>query len=484
MKWSIELGEFDIQYRPWTAIKAQVIADFVAKFTPSQEDQVNISPETNPQIQTDKKATWTLFVDGSSNAHASGAGLIITSPAGENIAYALWFGFKATNNEAGYEALIAGLKLAEVLRVEQLIAYTDSQLIAGQVRAEYEAKHEKMKAYLRKVEELKNHFTRFSVHQIPREKNANADALARLATALDPEVNRAIPLEYLDKPSTLQEVQKEVQQLVLNMGWAEPIIKYFKEGELPKDINEARKVKIRAARYTLIKGVLYKKVFSLPYLRCVSAEEARYILKEIHEGDCGNHAGGRSLAHKAIRQGYYWPTVQKDAMDYAKKCDKCQRFSNVPKQPPEELTPMTGPWPFAQWRMDLIGIKNHYSSPGHPQANGQAEVANRSILQMIKKKLKDKKGTWPEELPSVLWAYRTTARTLWGETPFLLAFGSEAVVPAEVGVTNFRTEHYEPRANERELLLSLDLIEERRELTQIRTAAYQQMVSRYYNAKV
>ena len=77
-----------------------------------------------------------------------------------------------------------------------------------------------------------------------------------------------------------------------------------------------------------------------------------------------------------------------------------------------------------------LGIKNHYSSPTYPQANGQVEVTNRSLLKIIKTQLDGAKGIWPEELPSVLWAYRTTVRTPTGETPFRLTYGNEAVIPA------------------------------------------------------
>ena len=77
-------------------------------------------------------------------------------------------------------------------------------------------------------------------------------------------------------------------------------------------------------------------------------------------------------------------------------------------------------------------IRFQFSSPGHPQANGQAEVMNRTLLKIIKTKLDDAKGAWPEELPNVLWAYRTTARTLTGETPFKLTYGTEAVILVEI----------------------------------------------------
>ena len=78
-------------------------------------------------------------------------------------------------------------------------------------------------------------------------------------------------------------------------------------------------------------------------------------MKEVHEGICGNHSGARSLVHKLIRAGYYWPTMLKDTQSYVKAYDKCQRFSNLIRQPSEELSPMTAPWPFAQWGLDIIG---------------------------------------------------------------------------------------------------------------------------------
>ena len=94
-----------------------------------------------------------------------------------------------------------------------------------------------------------------------------------------------------------------------------------------------------------------------------------------------------------------------------------------------------------------LGIKNHYSSPAHPQANGQVEVTNQSLFKIIKTRLEGAKGIWPEELPSILWAYRTTARTPIRETPFQLAYGSETVILAEVELTSYRVENHEESRN-------------------------------------
>ena len=131
-----------------------------------------------------------------------------------------------------------------------------------------------------------------------------------------------------------------------------------------------------------------------------------------------------------------------------------------------------------------FGIQNHYSSPAHPQANGQVEVANRSLLKIIKTRLERAKGLWPDELLGVLWAYRTTVRTPTGETPFKLAYGSEAVIPAKVHMANHRVTMYQDKDNGEQLRLNLDLINEVRTDAEERTARYKNLMARQYDAMV
>ena len=114
-----------------------------------------------------------------------------------------------------------------------------------------------------------------------------------------------------------------------------------------------------------------------------------------------------------------------------------------------------------------LGIRNFFSSPGYPQANGQAEVSNKVILDGIKKRLEEAKGKWVEELPSILRTHRTTHRRLTGETPFALAYGVEAVIPLEVGLPTIRTTEFDAEQNENNLRKDLNLIEERRDLAAI-----------------
>ena len=107
-------------------------------------------------------------------------------------------------------------------------------------------------------------------------------------------------------------------------SWMTPIISFLQDGHLPQNTEEAKKIKKRVARFTILNDALYKRGFCMPYLKCVDEEEARYILEEIHGGVCGDHAGLRSLVNKVIRTGYFWPTMQVDVVEIVKKCDKCQ----------------------------------------------------------------------------------------------------------------------------------------------------------------
>ncbi|GAV81798.1 rve domain-containing protein [Cephalotus follicularis] len=132
-----------------------------------------------------------------------------------------------------------------------------------------------------------------------------------------------------------------------------------------------------------------------------------------------------------------------------------------------------------EWR-----IEHRLASVAYPQSNGQAEVINRDIISGLKKRLEDSKGRWTEELPSVLWAYRTTPRTTTSESPFSLCFGAEAMILVEIGVQSPRIVHFSEENNEEGLRNLLDLVEELRDKAAIKVAAYQQRVSRYYNKRV
>ncbi|KAK0582506.1 hypothetical protein LWI29_026330 [Acer saccharum] len=152
-KWAIELSEFDVEYLPRTAIKAQAVADFVAECTEPSIEVVRMMVEQNKKI-----FKWQLRVDGSSNTHGSGAGVVVSTLEGDSVECALRFDFKATNNQAEYEALIAGLKVCTVLGADEVEIFSDSQVVVNQVLDEYQARDESMITYLELAKELLERF--------------------------------------------------------------------------------------------------------------------------------------------------------------------------------------------------------------------------------------------------------------------------------------------------------------------------------------
>ncbi|XP_075649991.1 uncharacterized protein LOC142620513 [Castanea sativa] len=158
-------------------------------------------------------------------------------------------------------------------------------------------------------------FKEASFVQLPREENVEADALAK-AASIGGTMDKYDKAQYMPSIDLL-----EIQQIEGGENWTTPIIVYLKEGRLLEDRDKARKLRVRAAKYVLVDEVLYKRGFSQPYLRCLAPDESNYILREVHEGACGNYSGARSLVHKVIHAGYYWPTIQADAKAYIKVCD-------------------------------------------------------------------------------------------------------------------------------------------------------------------
>ena len=131
-----------------------------------------------------------------------------------------------------------------------------------------------------------------------------------------------------------------------------------------------------------------------------------------------------------------------------------------------------------------LEITNRYSTPAYPQGNGQAEAVNKVIVSGLKKRLDDAKGRWVEELPHVLWTYRTTLQRSIEETPFSMSYGAEAVIPLETGFPTLRTQSFNPSDNDELLERNLDLIEETRESAMVQLAYYQHKLKQGYDAKV
>uniref|UniRef100_A0A2N9FB44 Integrase catalytic domain-containing protein n=1 Tax=Fagus sylvatica TaxID=28930 RepID=A0A2N9FB44_FAGSY len=321
--------------------------------------------------------------------------------------------------------------------------------------------------------DLLKSFDEVNIERVGREHNGHADSLAGLASSVAPDFRRTIAVEVHDSPSIMKSSPAIICQIEAGPSWMDPILNYLTKDVLPADQKEAAKIRRDATRYWVSReGKLYKKSYTGPYLLCVHPDLVPDLLYEIHEGVCGGHTGGRSLAHRAIGQGYWWPYMQKDAAQYVRRCEKCQLFAPAIHKPASQLNPISSPWPFAQCLISdngtqfdsgpfkkycsEFGIRNHFSSPAYPQGNGQAESSNKTILNGIKKRLEEAKGRWVEELPTILWTFRTTPRSSTGETPFSLTYGLE----------------------------DMDLAQERRDLAMIRLASYQGDLKKKYGRSI
>ncbi|XP_021980458.1 uncharacterized protein LOC110876602 [Helianthus annuus] len=463
---------------------------------------------------------WLLYTDGASNEDGAGAGLRLVSPEKHEFTYAIKLDFKNTNNEAEYEAFLAGLRLAIKMGAQNLQAHVDSLLIASQINGIYDAKGEVMALYLDQAKELLQQFKSYKVVHINRSENKPADALSKLASNSFQHLAKDVRIEVLKNPSVLLRQVNVIE--IRQPSWMTPIIQYLQEGILPESKAEARKIQNKALHYEMNGGILYRKSFLGPLLRCVDPQDANYLIREIHEGICGIHAGPRMVVAKIMNAGYYWPGMHVDALRELRKCDSCQRHSPKTLRPKNDLIPVSTAWPFQQWGIDMVGpfpdapgavkfglplkivtnnstnfasedlqnwmkemkIEHTFSSIAHPQGNGQVESVNKSIVEWIKARLGTKRRGWVDEFPSILWAHRTMPKTSTGETPFSLVYGSEAVIPAEIGLPSPRLTAINTIENEAERRLDLDLLEERREIARIKEVKYKTQLERYYNARV
>ncbi|XP_010693417.1 uncharacterized protein LOC104906374 [Beta vulgaris subsp. vulgaris] len=333
--------------------------------------------------------------------------------------------------------------------------------------------------------------------QIPRSENHQADDISKLASSVERDVQRTVFWEVKPAKSIDQE-----QVMFLSRGnvWMDPIIEFKKTGRLSTDPLEAKYVKARDKWFELWDKNLYKKSFNRPLLKCITREDGLDVLKELHEGACASHIEGRALGEKALRTGYYWPTFKEDAFVYAKKCDSCQRHGNMYQKPSNYMTRILFPLPFAKWGIDILGpfpfetpklkecladqnIKAHFAAVAHPQANGQVETFNKILSNCIKKKLDNARGLWVEELQLVLWSIRTTSKKSAGEIPFILDYGSEAVLPIEIEEPTLRVMLHSEETNSA-LRTALDQVLEVRGNALLRMQLYKLRMAREFNKRV
>ncbi|XP_059638745.1 uncharacterized protein LOC132281021 [Cornus florida] len=272
-KWAIELSSIDISYEPKVSHKGQTLVDFLLEY------------EDKPEEPGPSKPQWELRVDGSSSLISAGAGVIITTPEGTKLQQSIRLTFLATNNEAEYEDLLAGLRLANQL----------------QVTGQYQPKEDRMKAYREAMESASRRFNQIEFHQIPREENSEEDQLAATASSSDEDLVRIVPIDILDEPSKIprQEIMV-IPNVPHEPCWMDPLEAYLKKGT-PRT-RRPRRRNLGSPQPNMLSSITnYTESHS-----------------QIHDGDCSNHSRGRSLAHKIPTQGYFWPYLARNAEEYAR----------------------------------------------------------------------------------------------------------------------------------------------------------------------
>ncbi|XP_071740060.1 uncharacterized protein [Rutidosis leptorrhynchoides] len=433
VKWAVELGEYEINISPWHEVKGQILADFLLKTTEKVDNSHD--SKSNNQI-------WELHTDGVLSEEGIGAGLVLTNLEGEEHTYALKFCFYASNNEAEYEALLSGLRIATEMGIKYLRAYVDSQIVAQQVNGAFEAKDMSMKQYLQLVEKISKNFESLEVLQISRNKNKKADVLSKLETLAFDHLHKKVLVEVLKDKSI---DKKLVVATIEDRGqcWMTLYIKYLQDGTLQEDITEARRI---------------KEVVQWSNFRCLAPQQAIDVVKEMHEGLFAQHYGYRTIAAWIMRQGYYWQTIYRDTAETIKTCDACQRHGTVQCIP-------------------KCGLPNEI-------VHGLVEVTSKEIMTGIKARFFLSQTKWVDEAPYFLWAHRTTPKRSTGETPFSLLYDTEAVIPVEIRVPTHKVLAFDVNSNSSVLCENLNLLEERRIMAAIRQADAKQRMAKYYNKRM
>jgi ribonuclease HI len=275
IKWSVELGEFDLEFCPRQAIKSQILTDFVSEWTETQQPPPAEKPEH-----------WKMYFESSLNLEGAGAGILFISPQGDHLKYILQIHYKASNNGAEYKALIHGLRIAVSLRIKRLIAYGDSKVVIDQVNKACDIKKDSVNAYCAEVRKLEAHFEGLEFHHVSRDNNVSADVLSKLGSkcALVP---ADVFIQDLRKPSIrlLNDLEmshsdtpppgsRDVLMAEAEDDWCFDFITYIMEKCVPKDKVEREKIVRHNANYVVIGTELYRRFASNGVLmKCILRSE-------------------------------------------------------------------------------------------------------------------------------------------------------------------------------------------------------------------
>ncbi|KAK2362505.1 hypothetical protein QL285_087565 [Trifolium repens] len=390
-KWALALTKYSLTYKPLRAVKGQIVADFIT------DHSVIEFPVNYVELEP-----WILYFDGSRHKHGTGIGILIISPLKIPTKFKYKINGSCSNNEAEYEALIAGLEILLDLGARHIKIRGDSELVVKQLTKEYKCIQEHLMKYFVIAFSLLRQFESYDIQHVPRIENQEANDLAQIASGYkvsketfeqlievkDKLVSSESFDEKLSMPkhlgadehsfqenlenfenfdtveqfesSNLQNIDMHFERFATEIfvidnlsdtDWRKPIVKYLED---PTGITD-RKTKYKALSYTIIGNELFKKTPEGVLLKCLSENEAFLAITNVHSGSYGVHQAGHKMKWLLFRRGLYWPSMLKDCIEFAKGCQECQRHAGIQHVPASELHSVVKPWPFRGWALDLIG---------------------------------------------------------------------------------------------------------------------------------
>ncbi|KAK2406377.1 hypothetical protein QL285_042113 [Trifolium repens] len=371
-KWALALTEYSLTYKPLKAVKGQIVADFIADHSVIETPQNYV--ESRP---------WKLYFDGSKHKHGVGIGILIISPSKIPTKFKYKINGFCSNNEAEYEALIAGLEILLDLGAKNILIRGDSELVLKQLTKEYKCIKEHLMKYFVIAISLLKRFDQVTIEHVPRIENQEANDLAQIASGYKISNEKLVELIeikdkiIIDQPATLElsmpklvgadvpqdngqyddlDGNSEIFEIfaidnLADTDWRKPLVEYLRD----PNGTTIRKIKYRALSYVIIGNELMKKTPEGVLLKCLSETEAYLAISDVHSGTCGSHQVGHKMKWLLFRQGVYWPAMLKDCIEFAKGCQECQKHSGIQHVPASELHSIVKPWPFRGWALDLIG---------------------------------------------------------------------------------------------------------------------------------
>ncbi|GKV15178.1 hypothetical protein SLEP1_g25980 [Rubroshorea leprosula] len=360
-----------------------------------------------------------------SSSKGSGADALLIGPDGYQSEHALKFNFDATNNMAEYETLLLGLQLALELKLSAIQVYSDSQLVVNQINSICEVIDPVMVKYVALVAELKCKFQKLCLSKIPRTENEQADSLSKFASDSSSH-SRSVFVEILDEPSFMKPRVMEISTDPDSPSWTDPILSFLRDG-IPAEELTTLVAPWPFAQWELdLLGPFVKGVGGVTHL-VVGVD---YFTKWVEARPLS------SLTSKKVEDFVFSSIICRYGIQNQIVADNGTQFNCTS---------------FRDF-YSSYGIRLQFTSVYHPESNGMVESVNKCILE--------------------------------GETPYHLAFGTEAVIPIEIGVPSFRVTYFDEGRNGQLLRENLDLLDDVREEARLRTLVYKQKIANFYNKRV